>query len=391
MQKTENYKQTEVGLIPEEWEVLKIKEVASITTGGSDTQDRIDEGEFPFFVRSQKVERINKFTMDCEAILTSGDGVGVGKIFHYINGRFDFHQRVYCIYNFRNGTNGKYLFFQFSNKFNDRVMSLTAKSSVDSVRREMIADMVIPFPKKIDEQTAIASALSDMDALIAQTENLIEKKKAIKQGVMQELLTGKKRLKGFENSKGYKQTEVGVIPEDWEIFKIGQVSSITTGGSDTQDRKDEGEFPFFVRSQKVERNNRFSMDCEAILTSGDGVGVGKIFHYIVGKFDFHQRVYCIYNFSSNTNGKYLFYQFSIGFNNRVMSLTAKSSVDSVRREMISEMKIPFPNSLQEQKAIASAVSDLEQELELFETKLQKLKLQKQGMMQALLTGKIRLI
>ncbi|WP_421948845.1 restriction endonuclease subunit S [Phaeodactylibacter xiamenensis] len=93
------YKQTEVGVIPEDWEMLQVKNIASITTGGSDTQDRIDDGKYPFYVRSQKVERINQYTFDCEAVLTSGDGVGVGKIYHYIDGKFDFHQRVYCIYN----------------------------------------------------------------------------------------------------------------------------------------------------------------------------------------------------------------------------------------------------------------------------------------------------
>ena len=83
---------------------------------------------------------------------------------------------------------------------------------------------------------------------------------------------------------------------------------------DTQNKIDDGDFPFFVRSQKVERINTFSFDGEAILTAGDGVGTGKIFHYIVGKFDFHQRVYCMSNFS-NCSGKYFYYQFSKNFHN----------------------------------------------------------------------------
>jgi type I restriction enzyme S subunit len=93
--------------------------------------------------------------------------------------------------------------------------------------------------------------------------------------------------------KGYKQTEVGVIPTDWEIDEIQNLAEITTGAKNTQDRIFDGEYPFFVRSQIVERINSFSFDGEAILTAGDGVGTGKVFHYINGKFDYHQRVYKI--------------------------------------------------------------------------------------------------
>ncbi len=80
------------------WKLAKIAEVAKVTTGSRDTKDRDDSGEFPFFVRSDNVERIKSWALDCEAVITSGDGVGVGKNFHYIEGKFDFHQRVYAIY-----------------------------------------------------------------------------------------------------------------------------------------------------------------------------------------------------------------------------------------------------------------------------------------------------
>jgi len=215
----QGYKQTEVGLIPEDWSVEPIGDLASISTGGSDTQDRIDDGAYPFFVRSQTIERINQFSFDGEAILTSGDGVGVGKIFHYVNCKFDYHQRVYNIHNYRNDVAGKYLFFQFSTNFFERVMAMTAKSSVDSVRREMIADMQIPIPPTLTEQKAIATALSDVDALIASLEQTITKKKAIKQGAMQQLLTpphkGGKRLPGFSG--------------EWVEKTLGKVANYQNG------------------------------------------------------------------------------------------------------------------------------------------------------------------
>ena len=95
-----------------------------------------------------------------------------------------------------------------------------------------------------------------------------------------------------------KQPETQKIPKlrfrefsgAWEEKKLGEICKIKTGSKDTQDRNDDGKYPFFVRSNTVEKINSFSFDGEAILTSGDGVGVGKNFHYMVGKFDYHQRV-----------------------------------------------------------------------------------------------------
>ena len=187
------YKQTEVGVIPEDWEVAPIGSVLSITTGARNTQDKVDDGRYPFFVRSQTVERINTYSFDGEAVLTAGDGVGTGKIFHYVNGKFDFHQRVYLMHNFGERVSGYFFYLFFSNHFFDRIMSMTAKSSVDSVRREMITDMKMVLPSKA-EQTAIATILSDMDSELAALEQKLAKARDVKQGMMQQLLTGRIRL-----------------------------------------------------------------------------------------------------------------------------------------------------------------------------------------------------
>src|SRR5690606_5742417 len=96
----EKFKQTDIGEIPAEWAIKEIGEVVEITTGAKNTQDRIKDGDYPFFVRSQTIERINSYSFNGEAVLTAGDGVGTGKVFHYINGKFDYHQRVYMISGF---------------------------------------------------------------------------------------------------------------------------------------------------------------------------------------------------------------------------------------------------------------------------------------------------
>ena len=111
-----NFKHTDIGLIPHDWEVRIIKDFADITTGSQNTQDRIDNGEYPFFVRSSKVERINKYIFDTEGVITAGDGVGTGKIYHYINGKFGLHQRCYLVYNFER-VSAKYFYRIFGQHF----------------------------------------------------------------------------------------------------------------------------------------------------------------------------------------------------------------------------------------------------------------------------------
>ncbi|MGB6014827.1 MAG: restriction endonuclease subunit S [Nodosilinea sp.] len=262
-------------------------------------------------------------------------------------------------------------------------------STVGHAKVNDIKALEVPLPP-LSEQRAIAATLSDVDALIAALDKLITKQRHLKTATMQQLLTGKKRLPGFGEGKGYKQTEVGVIPEDWEVDNIASQSSITTGGQNTQDRVEDGQYPFFVRSQTVERINSYSFDGEAVLTAGDGVGTGKVFHYINGKFDVHQRVYRISDFKPALDGFFFYTYFSNRFYGRIASMTAKSSVDSVRMEMIADMLIPLP-SAEEQRAIATVLSDMDGAISALETRRAKTQAIKQGMMQELLTGRTRLV
>ena len=208
-------KETSLGLLPNDWDVDILEHHLKIQTGSRNTEDKQENGKYPFFVRSSKIEHIDTYHYDCEAILTAGDGVGTGKVFHYINGKFDAHQRVYILTEFE-GIKGKYFYYYFRENFLKEVSKYTAKSSVDSVRRDMIAKMAVPIPK-IEEQIAIAEALSDVDSLISSLQKLIEKKKAIKQGAMQELLTGKKRLPGFST--------------EWSKQQLGDICNIVNGGT----------------------------------------------------------------------------------------------------------------------------------------------------------------
>ena len=160
------------------WEQRKAKELCSIGTGKSNTQDQVVDGQYPFYVRSDVPVKSNKYLYDCEAVITIGDG-NIGRVFHYVNGKFDLHQRCYKMTDFQD-IFGKYFFYYFSTGFRDRAMKMTAKATVDSVRLEMISEMVIRMPLQIVEQKQIAQYFSAFDRLITLHQRKLEKLECIK-------------------------------------------------------------------------------------------------------------------------------------------------------------------------------------------------------------------
>ena len=161
--------------------------MCDIATGNKNTQDKSDDGIYPFYVRSQTVERINSWSFDGEAILTAGDGVGVGKVFHYSTGKIGVHQRVYILSNFT--CDSKYLFHYFSSRFYGRVKRMSAKNSVDSVRMEMIADMPIYLASN-DEQHKIGNLMSLLNERIETQRKIIEDLKKLKAAIAEKLFCG---------------------------------------------------------------------------------------------------------------------------------------------------------------------------------------------------------
>lgn len=371
------YKQTEVGVIPEDWDVDSIVNLAAITTGDKNTQDRIEDGAYPFFVRSSTVEHINSYTFDGEAVLTAGDGVGTGKIFHYINGKFDFHQRVYKISDFGGRLNGYFFYLYFSNYFYPRIMQMTAKSSVDSVRREMIADMRIPLPPPA-EQEAIAEALSDADALIEALEQLIAKKRHLKQGAMQELLTGKKRLPGFSG--------------EWEVSTFGDVFNITAGGD--VDPKRTISYQDQTHCYPIYSNalTEFGLYGYCSYADHQAGSITVTARGTLGFANFRDHAYTaigrvlVLQSKQKSDGRF----FAEVINNCIKFSIESTGVPQLTAPQISTYSLPVP-PLPEQTAIATILSDMDAEIAALETRLAQTRSLKQGMMHNLLTGKIRLV
>lgn len=170
-----------------EWKLSKIKDHCSVNTGKSNTQDQSKNGKYPFFIRSEEIVKSDKYLYDCEAVLTIGDGK-IGKVFHYINGKFDLHQRVYIMNRFSNELDGKFFYYYFSYNFLRRAMRMSAKATVDSVRKEMITDMDLQLPI-IEEQKIIAKFLSKIDLKIKLTKNKLDEWMEIKKGLLQQLFS----------------------------------------------------------------------------------------------------------------------------------------------------------------------------------------------------------
>ncbi len=169
----------------DDWEQRKAKEMCSITTGKSNTQDQVEDGKYPFYIRSDIPVRSNRFLYDEEAVITIGEG-NIGRVFHYVNGKFDLHQRCYKMADFK-GVLAKYYYYFFSTRFYDRAIKMTAKATVDSVRLEMISDMEILFPKSYDEQRSIADYLTELDHLITLHQRKLEKLQNIKKAMLEKM------------------------------------------------------------------------------------------------------------------------------------------------------------------------------------------------------------
>ena len=169
----------------DDWEQRKAKELCIIGTGKSNTQDQVEDGRYPFYIRSDVPARSNKYLYDCEAVITIGDG-NIGRVFHYVNGKFDLHQRCYKMSEFH-GVWGKYFFYFFSSRFYDRAMKMTAKATVDSVRLEMISEMDIVKPLDFREQRKIAALITDLDSLLSLHQRKLEKLRQLKKSMLERM------------------------------------------------------------------------------------------------------------------------------------------------------------------------------------------------------------
>ena len=381
------------------WKEAPVKDLVKIETGSRNTEDKNDDGQYPFFVRSQTVERIDSFHYDCEAVLTAGDGVGTGKVFHYINGKFDAHQRVYVMSQFKQEVLGKYFYYWFSKNFYAEVAKYTAKSSVDSVRRQMIAGMVISLPSA-EEQEKIVGVLSDVDTLITDLQKLIRKKKDIRQGTMQMLVTGKKRLDGFDGewvkinlSKNSKlKARIG-----WQGLTTAEYLdegySYLITGTDFKDGQIDWNGCHYVDYNRYEQDPNIQVSNGDLLLTKDGT-IGKVAYVadLTRPATLNSGEFLVKPITDAYTAHFMFYVLeSSVFKAFLQQLSAGSTINHLYQKDLVKFDLYVPPTKEEQEAIAGILFDMDSDIHRLEKKLLKYQKIKQGMMGELLTGKVRLI
>jgi type I restriction enzyme S subunit len=436
MEVTPGYKQTEVGVIPEDWGVYALSEIGDFKNGLN--KDSAAFGHGSPFVNLMDVFGVNSIStteqlglVACSSFerasynLRRGDvifvrssvkpsGVGLTAVIES-----DLPETVYSGFLIRFRDRGfidvgykKYCFYE--GKFRRAVIGSSSVSANTNISQDSLKRLTIPLPPTTTEQEAIAEALSDADALIESLEQLIVKKRHLKQGAMQELLTGKNRLPGFEVTPGHKQTDVGVIPEDWIQTSIREIaakvgSGVTpTGGSKRY--KEHGR-PF-VRSQNVgwgslllddmafideETHNGFpatELKKDDVLLNITGASIGRTAladRRLVGG-NVNQHVCIIRSDVNKAVPKLINLLLLSALGQRqIESFQAGGNRQGLNFSQIESIKLPLPPTKAEQGAVASVLSDMDAEIAALETKLAKARQLKQGMMQELLTGRIRLV
>ena len=364
------------------WNSNFIENLCTVSTGNKDTQNKVDDGEFPFFVRSDKVERINTYSYDGEAVLTSGDGVGVGKNFHYINSTFDYHQRVYCMFDF-NEINGKYFYYNFSTNFNRRVMKMSAKNSVDSVRRDMITKMVLTYPS-LEEQTKIAEFLTSVDKQIELLETKKSKLNTYKSGLMQKLFSQELRFKD-DNGNDY--------PEWKNSYFENEVNIIGGGTPDTtNDKFWNGEINWFTPSEiKIKYiNQSYRTITEEglksssakilpigtiLLTTRATIGYCSILEQIATTNQGFQSIVV-----NKNNFNEFFYYWIINNRNEFIKRATGSTFLEISKKEILKIPIRIP-SLIEQNKIANFLTSIDQQIDTVDQQIKKTQSFKKGLLQ----------
>ncbi|MDM2851529.1 restriction endonuclease subunit S [Citrobacter sp. Cpo065] len=426
------YKQTEVGIIPEDWKVSSIGDLCVIfgrigfrgyTKADIVSQDQgvlsispsnIFDGRTNFthgtYITRQKYEESPEIKIYEDDILLVKTGSTYGKIALVKNLKEDATLNPQVVVFKRLKSPAAFLaYIMQSDIVQNQIEETIVGGAIPTLSQKVVLSYKIPLPTP-REQLAIANVLSDTDALIIAIEQLIAKKKDIKTATMQQLLTGRTRLPQFAKHpdgvlKGNKPSELGLIPEDWICVKLGEIGQCIIGLTySPRDVSDTG--TLVLRSSNVQNNklayqdNVFvNMDLpeRVIVRKGDIlICVRNGSRKLIGKCALidHAAEGCAFGaFMAIYRTKahdFIFYQFQSNLIHNQIDETMGATINQITNKDLSGFIISMPSCDQEQTAIATILLDMDAELEALEQKLAKIRDIKQGMIQQLLTGRIRL-
>lgn len=385
--KETKFKDTEIGQIPENWEVKKLGAVFDIGNGRD--YKHLNTGKIPVYGTGGLMTYVNEYLYDGETVCIGRKGTINMPQYH--NGKIWTVDTLFYTYNFRK-TDVKFLYY-----LTQRIdwNSYNTATGVPSLTSQNISNILVSFPP-LHEQHRIASALTSIDNLISSLGKLIEKKKNIKQGAMQQLLTGKTRLKGFS--------------EPWVKRKLGENATIQRGGSPrpieaylTTSRNGIN----WIKIGDVRPNDKFIRHtAEKIIPEGvshsrqvykgdfilsNSMSFGRPYILDIDGC-IHDGWLVIKDYSNTYDMDFLYYILSSNaIFEQYIAMAAGSSVKNLNKEKVANVVLFAPQSLAEQRAIATILNKMDNEITALEAKKAKYEAIKQGMMQQLLTGKIRLI
>ena len=394
------YKITEIGEIPEEWEVSRLEDKVDIRSGNSPTEFELMEvGKYPFF----KVDDMNYTTKymsiakvyfnECRYKLMPkgmvvfpkrGASIFTNKVAILEDeGYFDTNTMgLIC----KNGLQNEFLFYQLKFIGLERFADTTA---IPQINNKHINPLIIPIPN-FSEQEKIAAILSTVDEQIDNVDGLIEKNKELKKGLMQKLLT-----KGISHTK-FKKTEIGEIPEAWEVKKLEDVFEILDNmrkpikASERENMK--GNIPYYGASGIIDWVNDYIFDDELILLGEDGENLNSrntdLAFKVTGKswVNNHAHVFKVSD-KNKCNIDFMVYYLEA---KDYSIYIAGSAQPKITQAQCRKFLLPLPKKVEQDK-ISSILLSVDKKIEEYKIKKQKLEELKKGLMQQLLTGKIRVI
>lgn len=440
------YKQTEVGLIPEDWDLVSLQNMAIQNGlvrgpfGGSIKKEHftktgykvyeqrnaiygtIDIGNY--YIDQKKFDELKRFSVSHNDFIISCSGT-IGRIYQipdkYPKGVIN--QALLKI-TLNNSIDSKYFYHYFKwDAFQARIIDGTQGGAMKNlVGMAEFKQSLMPLPTAKEEQTAIANALSDVDALICELEKLITKKQAIKIATMQQLLTGRTRLPQFAlredgSKKGTKQSDLGEIPEDWEVKTVFElvgcqknlfddgdwieaehitnngIRLIQTGniGVGRYVEKDLKKYIYEESFEKLKCKELHEGDL-LICRLAEPAGRACILPYIGEDKVITSVDVTIFRPSDKVVNRNFYNQYfsSSGWFKAVLEQVGGTTHKRISRGALGRIGVCYP-SVDEQTAIATILSDMDEEIQSLEHRLSKTRQIKQGMMQELLTGRTRLV
>ncbi len=412
------FKDTEVGRIPEDWEEISLGDVGEVKMCKRIMKYQTSaKGDIPFykigtfgksadaFISKDLYESFKSkynYPKKGDILLSAAGTIGRTVVF---NGEPSYFQdsNIVWIENDEHLLSNALLYYIYKN-----LSWVTESGTIPRIYNSIVKSIKFCIPVDKSEQIRIATALSNIDTLISELGKLIEKKRAIKQGAMQQLLTGKKRLKGFSGCSAYRQTEVGLIPKDWEIKSVNEVADNYTGLTYTPN--DVGDFGTLVlRSSNIQDSMLHFDDnvfvnmvipCRAIVHEGDilicvrngsSALIGKC-AYITQEADgMAFGAFMTILRATQIDRKFLYYVWQDARIQKQIHETFGATINQITAQDFKRIIIAMPTNMEEQSAIASVLTSMDDEISALEAKKAKYEQIKQGMMQQLLTGKIRLV